>query len=90
MRLMTIMLVCLLLQACAIYNRSNVTNIYSPASTEGRSSVSVTGTRKVDGDKSTDAAVSANNTARSDTKAGGPDEPAGKNKTDKSAKAQEE
>lgn len=89
MRLLAIIFVCMLLQACAIYNRSNVTNVYSPASTEGRSRVAIKGKRMVDGDKSTDAAVSANNTAQSDTRTGGSDEFAGKNKADKSAKTQE-
>ena len=89
MRILAILSVCMLLQACAIYNRSNVTNVYSPASTEGRSHVDIKGKRMVDGDKSTDAAVSANNTARSDTRAGGPDDTVGKKASDEGAEKQE-
>ena len=48
----------LVLLAGCIHNRSNVTYIYSPVSTEGKSIVRAEGARRVDADKAAEVAMS--------------------------------
>lgn len=48
----------LVLLAGCIHNRSNVTYIYSPVSTEGKSVVRAEGARRVDADKAAEVAMS--------------------------------
>lgn len=53
----SVVLFLVLLTGC-IHNRSNVTYIYSPVSTEGKSVVRAEGTRRVDADKAAEVAMS--------------------------------
>lgn len=48
----------LLLAAGCIHNRSNVTYVYSPVSTDGTSVVHAQGARRVDADKAAEVAMS--------------------------------
>jgi hypothetical protein len=54
----TLVLFLLLVVAGCIHNRSNVTYVYSPVSTEGKSVVHAQGERRVDADKAAEVAMS--------------------------------
>ena len=57
MKKLFFLLAAMVLPGC-IHNRSNVTYVYSPASTDGRVRINAEGSRRVDADKSVESAVS--------------------------------
>lgn len=57
MRKLSVLFLLAMMTGC-IHNRSNVTYIYSPVSTDGKSVVRAEGARRVDADKAAEVAMS--------------------------------